>query len=321
MPCLYFLGDLPGYIRFISGTLALAIAKEESALLDITSPAVVRQILDEYGLQARKSLGQNFLIDGNVLRKMVDSLDIGPGDLYLEIGPGLGALTLELAQRGARVMAVETDRFLIPWLHRLFSVWSEQVQILNQDILQTDIEAELERHFDSPGGPFAVCANIPYQITSPILFKLLEECPRLSSATLMMQKEVAARILALPGCKEYGRLTVSVAYHGRVRAVMNVSKNCYYPRPEVDSVVLRFEPYLEGKPFPAINESEFKKFLAHAFQHRRKTMLNICSKYYSLAKEEMRPELELCGLDGRLRPESLNLQEYVALVNHMEKIK
>lgn len=290
-------------------------------MVDITSPAVVRRVLDDYGLKARKSLGQNFLVDGNVLRKMVDSLEIQPGDLYLEIGPGLGALTMELASRGARTLAVETDRYLLPWLTRLFSVWSEQVQLLNQDILQTDIEAELARLFDTSFKGFAVCANIPYQITSPIIFKLLEECPRMTSATLMMQKEVAARILAQPGRKEYGRLTVAIAYHGQVKQIMPVSRNCYYPRPDVDSVVVRLEPYLGNKPYPAHNEKEFKNFLAQAFQHRRKTILNICSRYYGRVKEEMRLDLDLCGLEANLRPENLSLADYITLVNHMDTVK
>lgn len=287
----------------------------------MTSPAAVRKILDEYGLKARRGLGQNFLVDGNILRKMVDSLELEPGQLCLEIGPGLGALTQELLRRGARVLAVETDRYLIPWLERLFSDCPGQLCVLNQDILEIDIEAEMAKAFGGPFDSFMVCANIPYQITTPIIFKLLEECPRMSSATLMMQKEVAERILARPGGKDYGRLTVAIAYHGRVWPITAVSKNCYYPRPEVDSVVLRLEPYSDRLPCQDFDERAFKAFLAYAFQHRRKTLSNICVQHFGRTRDDIEQQLEFLGLDPRLRPENLELQDFISLISHMGKIK
>ncbi len=288
---------------------------------DITSPAVVKQILSEYGLKARKSLGQNFLVDGNVLRKMVTSLELKPGEFVLEIGPGLGALSLELAAQGARVLAVETDRNLAPWLAEQQKAYPEQLRFIYQDILETDIEKEIEQAFGEAAVRFQVCANIPYHITSPIIFKLLEGSPAMSAATLMMQKEVAGRIIAGPGGKDYGRLTVAVAYYCQVRQIMTVSRHCYYPQPDVDSAILRFEPYAGAKPFPAQNEKRFKAFLAYAFQHRRKTMLNISSSFYAWEKDAMRENLSECGLQENLRPENLSLREYIEFINFMEKVK
>jgi 16S rRNA (adenine1518-N6/adenine1519-N6)-dimethyltransferase len=186
--------------------------------------------MQRYDLHARKGLGQNFLIDQNILTRIADSAEINKGEYVIEIGPGLGALSRELAARGRGLLCIDIDERLKTVLEETLAGY-DNTRILFRDILKTDIESALTDVFQwKEIVPYKVCANIPYNITTPIIFKLLESCPHLQSATLMMQKEVAERILADPGSKEYGRLTIATAYHAKVEHVINVSRNCFYPR-------------------------------------------------------------------------------------------
>ena len=281
---------------------------------DRSSPSAARAIMQRHGLHPKKRLGQNFLVDRNILSKIADSCGAGPEQYLVEIGPGLGALTQELAQRSRGVLAIEVDTGLEPILQELADEYPN-LRLLFQDILEVDIEAELRRAFALEEiVPYQVCANIPYNITSPILFQLLEDCPHMQAATLMMQKEVAERILAQPGSKDYGRLTLTTAYYAQVEQVMQVSRNCFFPRPEVDSVVLRIVPQHTQRVGDR-QEADLKNFIKAAFQKRRKTILNICSELFRLDKAAAGHKLQELGLAANLRPENLTLEEMARLVN------
>lgn len=281
---------------------------------DRVSPSGVRNILQTQALFPKKKLGQNFLVDRNILVKIADSCDIDDRQYLLEIGPGLGSLTQELAWRSRGVLAVELDTRLVPLLTDLAKE-TGNVKLSFDDILKLDIEAEMDKAF--PGTPvdaYKVCANIPYNITTPIIFKLLEQCPRMHSATLMMQKEVGKRLTAVPGSKDYGRLTIMTAYYAQVDLVMHVSRSCFYPRPEVDSVVIKMTP--RRQPIaPVHNEKVFKDFVSAAFQKRRKTILNIASGFFGINKSDAQVYIEEIGLQSTLRPEDLSLAEIIMLVN------
>ncbi len=283
-------------------------------MVDRVSPSGVREIMRNYGLYPKKRLGQNFMIDRNVLKKIADSCAVIPGQYILEIGPGLGGLTEELARYSSGVLAIEIDKSLEPVLIHL-ALANNRIKVLFDDILKIDIEREIQNTFNLPlTYSYQVCANIPYNITTPIIFKLLEQCPHMTSATLMMQKEVGNRLMASPGNKDYGRLTIMVGYYAEIVHLMDVSRNCYYPHPEVDSIVLKLIPW-EKNRFTVINEEVFKSFVNAAFQKRRKTILNIASDFFNLQKDEVLIKFEELGLMANLRPENLSLHDIIRLVN------
>ncbi|NLN87812.1 MAG: ribosomal RNA small subunit methyltransferase A [Syntrophomonadaceae bacterium] len=281
---------------------------------DRASPSGVRDLLRTYEVFPKKKLGQNFLVDRNILAKIADSCDINDQDYLLEIGPGLGVLTQELAQRAYGVLAVELDYRLKPVLTCLAGE-TDNIKLIFNDILKLDIEAEMDRAFQGQGfDAYKVCANIPYNITTPIIFKLLENCPRMTSATLMMQKEVGERLVAAPGGKNYGRLTVMADYYAHPELIMHISRNCYYPRPEVDSVVIKLTR--RSQPIARVcSESAFRDFVAASFQKRRKTILNIASEFFGTNKADTQMRIEAIGLKSNLRPENLSSQEIIMLVN------
>lgn len=285
--------------------------------MDVTdriSPNGVRALLQKYRLHPQKRLGQNFLVDRNIMIKIADSCEIDDQQYLLEIGPGLGGLTQELARRSRGVLAVELDTHLEPVLTDLVRE-SGNVKVLFGDILKMDIESEADKAFrDSGFESYKVCANIPYNITTPIIFKLLEHCPRMTSATLMMQKEVGERLMARPGGKDYGRLTVMANYYARSEMIMHVSRKCFYPRPEVDSVVIKLTP--QKRPAAgAGNEEVFIDFVRVAFQKRRKTIVNIASGYFGSNKMDTKARIEAIGLGVNMRPEVLSLQDIMTLVD------
>lgn len=285
---------------------------------DASSLNVIKNLLNEYGLSPKKSLGQNFLIDKNILNKIISSLNLNESDFVVEIGPGLGVLTQQLAEKSCGVLAIDIDVTLKPLLYDNYGQ-NEKIKFFFNDILKTDIEKELKTNFGLDLVPnFKVCANIPYNITTPIIFHLLQNCTNMVSATLMMQKEVAKRLLAKPGSKDYGRLTVTAAFHADIELVMNVSRNCFYPRPEVDSAVVRITPFPD-KPYKVLDEAVFNSFIKGAFSKRRKTILNICSDFFSLEKPPTQEILEKTGINPLLRPEDLYLSDFVNLINHFVK--
>lgn len=279
----------------------------------LSSPKGVQEIMQRHNMHVRKGLGQNFLVDQNILTRIADAAEIDKSQYVVEIGPGLGALSRELAFRGQGLLAIDIDQRLEAVLQETLAGF-DNIRLLINDILKTDIEAVLIEKFQlTEMVNYKVCANIPYNITTPIIFKLLENCPHLQSATLMMQKEVAQRILAKPGSKEYGRLTVSTAYHAKVEPVINVSRNCFYPKPEVDSAVLKMTPHQMKLLIPE-EEIIFKKILNVFFQQRRKTILNSIVNTFQIDKNIAEEKLRMIDLDPNLRPENLDLCDYIKLV-------
>ncbi|MGI5921695.1 MAG: 16S rRNA (adenine(1518)-N(6)/adenine(1519)-N(6))-dimethyltransferase RsmA [Syntrophomonadaceae bacterium] len=275
----------------------------------------VKYLMARYQLYPKKRLGQNFLIDRNILTKIADSCELNPQqDLVVEIGPGMGALTAELAIRSRGVLAIDVDSSLETLLNESLSE-HKNTRFLFADILKIDLEQELKNSFHMQEiEAYKVCANIPYNITTPIIFKLLETCSHLQSAVLMMQKEVAARLLALPGSKDYGLLTIMAAYYSRVEHIMNVSRNCFYPRPEVDSTVVRIIP-CEQRRVTVKNETIFKNLIRASFQRRRKTILNIFSDFFGVEKNDMAKQLQHLGISHQKRPENLTIEEFACIAN------
>jgi 16S rRNA (adenine1518-N6/adenine1519-N6)-dimethyltransferase len=283
-------------------------------MLDRASPSVTKSLMKKYGLFPKKRLGQNFLLDRNVLTKIADSCAITPEQYLVEIGPGLGGLTQELAARSRGVLAIEIDTSLEPALQELASE-NTNVKFLFKDVLKVNIEDEIKIAFGlDEMVSYQVCANIPYNITTPILFQLLETCPNMQTATLLMQKEVGQRLLAVPGNKDYGRLTLTTAYYADVQHIMNVSRNCFFPQPEVDSSVLKIIP-LRAKKLVVNHEEVFRDLLRASFQKRRKTILNITSSFFKLDKKVTESKLLELGLAANLRPENLSIEDFARMVN------
>ncbi|MDD3852225.1 MAG: 16S rRNA (adenine(1518)-N(6)/adenine(1519)-N(6))-dimethyltransferase RsmA [Syntrophomonadaceae bacterium] len=281
-------------------------------MIKTSSISGLKAIMRKYQLFPRKKWGQNFLVDGNILTKIADQASATGVPYAMEIGPGLGALTAELAPRFEGVLSVDIDRNLEPALREVLQDYP-QVQLLFADILGIDIEETVNCYYpEATESGFVVCANIPYNITTPIIFKLLEECSAMKGAILMIQREVADRILASPGSKDYGLLTLMTRYRADARLITKVSRNCFYPRPEVDSSVISLMP-LSSPRVSVSDEDKFKGLMRTAFQMRRKTMLNICHTYYAIDKTIAQTKLEAAGINPMTRPEQLSLEDFARL--------
>jgi 16S rRNA (adenine1518-N6/adenine1519-N6)-dimethyltransferase len=284
-------------------------------MIQAVSLSQIRDLMCRYEFFPRKKWGQNFLIDGNILNKIVSSCDLNQDNYVIEIGPGLGALTMKLAKTSRGVLAIEIDRDLQVMLQEVLAGYNN-VRLLFANILEVNLEEELIKAFALPTvQPYQVCANIPYNITTPIIFYLLEKCSHLQSATLMMQKEVAQRIMASPGGKDYGLLTLTTSYYASSELLMNVSRNCFYPRPEVDSAVLRITPRREK--IKVNDELVFKNLLRASFQKRRKTILNIYTEFSGQDKNQIQGLLQQWGISPQARPENLSLDDFVLLANNL----
>lgn len=278
----------------------------------VLSPKIIREILNERKLAPRKSLGQNFLIDNNVLAKIAEAGLIKPEDSVLEIGPGLGALTGILLEQAGKVMAIEYDRGLFSILKERFEA-SDKFGLFNQDIMESDLHQIIK---DQESG-LKVIANLPYYITTPIIFKLVESGIRWELMVFLVQKEVAARICAKPGSKEYGSLTVMLNFYGKVEKIGNVSRKVFYPEPEVDSTIIRIIPYqtLETQLlYPRLS-----RIVQAAFQQRRKTIINaLSSTGYFQTKEEWESYLKEHGIDPERRGETLSVAEFIRLTEGLD---
>ncbi len=260
-------------------------------------------------IRAKKSMGQNFLVDRNVLARIVEAVNIGAADRVLEIGPGRGALTTLLAKNAAKVLAVELDRQLIPFLAREFAP-NDNVEFVQGDILRLDLVELLMARWN---GTWKVAANLPYNISSQVLFKFLDNPRLFSLLILMLQKEVGDRLVAAPGCKDYGILSVFCRLHFDISRVLIVKPGSFSPVPKVDSVVLKFIPL----PAPRVDvgdEGLFRKVVKAAFSQRRKTLWN-CLKSSDLGMngDVLHALLAGCGIDGNRRGETLSLDEFARL--------
>lgn len=274
-----------------------------------THQSQVRSVLSKYKIHPKNRLGQHFLMEHNVLAAIAEACRLTPNDYVVEIGAGWGALTWYLAKKARGVLAIEVDRDLAPVLQEMLA-GQDNVRFLFADVMQIDLEEELQKSFGlADEFSFQVCANLPYYITSPIIFRLLESTSRMSSAVLMMQKEVANRLLASPGGKDYGLATVMVGYHARVEMVRTVSPNCFYPRPEVESAVVRLIPW-RPRPWSIRDEAAFKSLVRAAFQKRRKTMRRIMTDFFGIKKEQAAIKLQALGIEPDRRPETLTIEEF-----------
>lgn len=278
----------------------------------------VRRLLASRELHPHRGLGQNFLIDKNVLQKIVTAAEIERADTVLEIGAGLGALTGFLSQAAREVIAVEIDKKLIPLLQDILSAY-ENVTLLNGDILELDWDRDIFPLMGEKSGKIVVCANLPYYITSPIIFKILEHKSRVKSAVLMVQKEVADRLAAEPGTKDYGLLTVMVSRRASVRQLLRVSRSCFYPVPDVDSTVVVIEP-LDQTSDRVSDEAVFQRLVRAAFQSRRKTMHNVLWRSGLVNKEDASPFLESLGIEPQRRGETLSVREFSSIANAISMI-
>lgn len=277
-----------------------------------------RQILAQYKLSLKKSLGQNFLTDDRILERIVEAADLDENAGVIEIGPGIGALTERLSDRAKKVVAVELDQRLVPVLREIFQKRSN-IEIIHGDALQVDFHKIISDNFGECNS-IHVVANLPYYVTSPILIRLLEEKLSLQNIVIMIQKEVADRLVAKPGTKDYSSLSVLVQYYTETSMVTKVPSHVFVPRPNVDSAVVR----LTRRATPAVevsNEGLFFKVVRASFAQRRKTLLNtLHSNLFShLAKAEVEQLLTQTGIDPKRRGETLHLTEFAALTEACER--
>lgn len=272
------------------------------------SPKYVKEILAKYGFEFSKSLGQNFLIDGNIVRKIVEKANIGPEDYVLEIGPGIGTLTEELALKAKKVVAIELDKDLLPILDETLSQY-ENVEIIHGDVLKVDLKKIMEEKLDNKR--VKLVANLPYYVTTPIITKLLESDLNLDSIIVMVQKEVAERIGAKAGGKEYGSLSVFVSFFSQAEIIINVPKTVFMPQPKVDSAVIKLDI---KKELPDIDRDKFFKVVKAAFSKRRKTLLNALSSYgFNIDKETIKETLEKLNIKPEIRAENLSVEDFIKI--------
>lgn len=274
--------------------------------MTISTPSVLHDFLQSHGMRAKKHSSQNFLIDGNIIRKIVSASQVQKGDVVLEIGPGPGALTQELLLRGAQVIAVEKDPLLAKALYRL-QTEDSRLLVIEQDILEFPFETFFHTKL-SKGQKIKVVANLPYHITTPIITLLLPKNEYIESMTLMVQKEVARRFVALRGSKDYSSFTVYIEHFGKVKYCFTVEPTCFYPKPSIQSAIVHFT--LENKPIIEKQEILFP-MIRTAFSKRRKMLKSSLKELYPSA--EIEKALEHIGLNPLARPEELSRDHFIAL--------
>lgn len=280
---------------------------------DIATPARTRAILDKYGFSFKKSLGQNFLIDTNILRNIVDHAQLTEESGAIEVGPGIGALTEQLAKRSKKVVAYEIDQRLLPILKETLEPYPH-AKIIHQDILKANVKEMLDTEFSDIRDVMLV-ANLPYYVTTPIIMKILEEKLPLRGIVVMLQKEVAERISAKPGTKEYGSLSIAIQYYTKPEVVMIVPKTVFVPQPNVDSAVIRLT-IRETPSVVVINEDFFFQVTRASFAQRRKTILNNLSSQLERGKEKKTDIIEAlnqANIEPSRRGESLSIEEFAKL--------
>lgn len=277
----------------------------------LSSHSATMDLVKKHGFKFTKSLGQNFLIDDNIVDKIVAGAGIGPGDKIIEVGPGIGTLTREMASRAQNLMAVEIDKNLIPILEDTLGDY-DNVKIVNEDIIKADIKGLIDENLG--GGPVKLVANLPYYITTPIIMRFLEENINVTDIVVMVQKEVAERMNAQPGGKDFGALSVAVQYYCDTEIVAKVPRHLFVPQPNVDSIVIALRVRPERK-YKVDDEDLYFKVVKAAFGQRRKTLLNSISSMGNLAKDQVKEALEEAGIDPKRRGETLSLDEFAILSN------
>ncbi len=282
----------------------------------LSNPQKTIEVIQKYQFDFQKKFGQNFLIDGRVLEKIMDAADITKEDFVLEIGPGIGTMTQYLAERAREVLAVEIDKNLMPILAETLSEY-ENVDILNADILKTDLNKIAEEK--NGGHPIKVVANLPYYITTPIIMGLFESHVPVENVTVMVQKEVADRMQAGPGTKDYGALSLAVQYYAEPYIAANVPPNCFMPRPKVGSAVIRLTKH-KTPPVQVKNEKLLFQLIRASFNQRRKTLQNGIKNFsgFNFSKEEVAEALEQMGVSPTIRGEALTLEQFAQLSNLLD---
>lgn len=277
----------------------------------ISTPSKTKEIIEANRFAFKKNFGQNFLIDSNILDNIAACAGVTKEDCVLEIGPGIGSLTQVLAENARQVVAVEIDNTLIPILKQTLEDY-DNIEILNQDILKTDIDAIIREK--NGGRPIKVVANLPYYITTPIIMGLFESGVPIDNITVMVQKEVADRMQVGPGSKDYGALSLAVQYYAEPYIVANVPPNCFIPRPNVGSAVIRLTRH-QTPPVEVKDRELMFKLIRASFNQRRKTLLNGLnnSPELSFGKEQIAAAIEQLGVPAAVRGEALTLEQFSRL--------
>ena len=282
-------------------------------MANLGNPKNTIEIIQKYEFMFQKKFGQNFLIDTHVLEKIISAAGITKNDCVLEIGPGIGTMTQYLAENAGHVVAVEIDRNLIPILKETLADY-DNVTVINEDILRVDIKALAEEY--NGGKPIKVVANLPYYITTPIIMGLFESGVPIDNITVMVQKEVADRMKEGPGSKDYGALSLAVQYYAEPEIVANVPPNCFIPRPNVGSAVIRLKTY-EQPQIQVKDEAFLFALIRASFNQRRKTLVNSLKNAsdLKLEKEQVLEALRTMGLSETVRGEALTLEQFASLAD------
>lgn len=283
------------------------------------NPQKTIEIIQKYQFAFQKKFGQNFLIDQHVLEKIIRAAGVEKDDMVLEIGPGIGTMTQYLAENAGKVVAVEIDKNLIPILKETLAGY-DNVTVINEDILKLDIKALAQEY--NQGRPIKVVANLPYYITTPIIMGLFESGVPIDNITVMVQKEVADRMQAGPGTKDYGALSLAVQYYAEPYIAANVPPNCFIPRPNVGSAVIRLTRH-DKPPVETADSSLMFDLIRASFNQRRKTLQNGLNNAQNLSftKEQIGAAIESMGLPATVRGEALTLEQFAGLANYFSQIK
>lgn len=285
--------------------------------MDLCNISVIKSLMAEAGITFRKEYGQNFLTNRIIPEDIADMCTDDSESLIIEIGPGIGCLTAELASRYRKVVAIEIDRGLIPILDKTLAEF-DNVTVINEDVMKIDLHDLVEKY--SNGMPVSVCANLPYYITTPILMYLLESGVKFSSITVMVQNEVASRLVAKAGSSDYGAITAILGYYGTAKKLFKVSAGCFMPAPKVDSAVVRIDLYREPAYTP-IDEKLFRNTIKAAFEMRRKTLQNAISAKLGFDKELITRAILSVGHPADVRGERLSTEDFVKLSDFLYKNK
>lgn len=288
---------------------------------EIASPTRTKAIMETYGLTFKKSLGQNFLTDINILKNIVSAAQVGPEDDVIEIGPGIGALTEQLAKKAHQVLALEIDDRLLPVLAETLAPYSN-IKVVHQDILKANLTELIAQNFDGKHR-LKIVANLPYYITTPIIMHLLESGIDFAQIVVMMQKEVADRLSAAPGSKDYGSLSIAVQYQMDVKTAFIVPKTVFMPQPKVDSAIVVLSKPSEIK-YQVADYQHFNRLIKGCFAHRRKSLWNNLQALYGKApeqKEKMQAVLAQVGIKPSQRAEKLSIAEFILLSEQLKSNK
>ncbi len=272
-------------------------------------------LMKKYQISANKNLGQNFLIDENVIQNIIESAQISQNDFVIEIGPGLGTLTSQLVEKAGKVIAIELDKKMVKILQERFSLYSN-FQLLNEDVLKVDLKTLIEKE-NTQKCPVKIVANLPYYITTPIIMKLLEEKLPMQNITVMVQKEVADRLTAIPGEKNTGAITYCVYYYCEPKQMMLVPNTSFIPEPKVNSEVIQLN-IRQNPPVQLKDETVFFKIVKASFMQRRKTLLNGLTNAGIISKEKMREILNKMQLSETVRGEDLSIEQFAQIANELD---